>query len=276
MQKNPLFLTTHGLNYYIERLINEAEKYIYIITPYIKVNNRLKELLIERMKSGINIIIICRGDNLVDDVSSFAAEVKNRNNLHAKCYYSDKAAIVTSLNLYEFGQINNDEMGFYCAKSDMLDTYTEISKEVDRIYKSSNFIHNTLSKINNSNLDINKFNWLVIGKKYSLNELDSYFNFDYKKPSGIKETKDRDIVLFMNKSIYNNQEKDGIIYYQGQNTGHGEQKLILGNKLLHDSYNVKSKHIFLFESYVYRGEYYIYDKPYKHEGRWIFPIAKVG
>ncbi|MEK5794550.1 DNA repair protein, partial [Acinetobacter nosocomialis] len=32
-------------------------------------------------------------------------------NLHAKCYLNEDSCIITSLNLYEFSQINNNEMG---------------------------------------------------------------------------------------------------------------------------------------------------------------------
>ena len=38
-------------------------------------------------------------------------------NLHAKCYLSEDAAIITSMNLYEFAQRNNDEMGIYVSRS---------------------------------------------------------------------------------------------------------------------------------------------------------------
>ncbi len=34
-------------------------------------------------------------------------------NLHAKCYLNEKAAIITSMNLYDFSQVNNNEMGVY-------------------------------------------------------------------------------------------------------------------------------------------------------------------
>ena len=33
-------------------------------------------------------------------------------NLHAKCYLNEKKMIITSMNLYEFSQVNNREMAF--------------------------------------------------------------------------------------------------------------------------------------------------------------------
>ena len=34
-----------------------------------------------------------------------------RKNLHAKCYLNEKEALLTSMNLYEYSQEHNDEMG---------------------------------------------------------------------------------------------------------------------------------------------------------------------
>ena len=34
-----------------------------------------------------------------------------RKNLHAKCYLNGKEALLTSMNLYEYSQEHNDEMG---------------------------------------------------------------------------------------------------------------------------------------------------------------------
>ncbi len=37
-------------------------------------------------------------------------------NLHAKCYLNESECIISSLNLYEFSQINNNEMGILIRK----------------------------------------------------------------------------------------------------------------------------------------------------------------
>ena len=41
-----------------------------------------------------------------------------REHLHAKCYMNDSHALVTSMNLYEFSQVNNDEMGILVSAED--------------------------------------------------------------------------------------------------------------------------------------------------------------
>ena len=39
-------------------------------------------------------------------------------NLHAKCYLNEESCIVSSLNLYEFSQVNNNEMGILISKDE--------------------------------------------------------------------------------------------------------------------------------------------------------------
>lgn len=119
---------------------------------------------------------------------------------------------------------------------------------------------------------------LQIGKKYDLDELDRIFDFDYKKPSGIKESRLGPIVLFSNEKTshpYDDKHFGDVVLYDGQNTGPGEQKLIYGNKTLYDVYEKRNKKILLFKDCIFQGEYFIYKQPYlKDNGKWTFPLAK--
>jgi hypothetical protein len=54
-------------------------------------------------------------------------------NLHAKCYLNEGTAIVTSMNLYEFSQQNNDEMGILVARSADMKLYQNIYEEAQRL-----------------------------------------------------------------------------------------------------------------------------------------------
>lgn len=58
-------------------------------------------------------------------------------NLHAKCYLNEREAIITSMNLYEFSQVNNHEMGIYITKSDDPDLYEAIYAEARRLIRIS-------------------------------------------------------------------------------------------------------------------------------------------
>jgi len=76
------------------------------------------------------------------------------------------------------------------------------------------------------------------------------------------------------RTPYTDKKAGNILYYQGQNTGGGEQKLIYGNKLLYDSYGNSKIRIFLFENSTYVGEYTVVEKPYLEQGKWTFPLSK--
>jgi phosphatidylserine/phosphatidylglycerophosphate/cardiolipin synthase-like enzyme len=58
-------------------------------------------------------------------------------NLHAKCYLSEKQCIITSLNLYDFSQINNNEMGVLISQAEDTELYRDTVKEAKRLLRIS-------------------------------------------------------------------------------------------------------------------------------------------
>ena len=258
------FLTTQGINFYLEKLLKNSQKEIILISPYFQLQRRIKEILSEKKDNGLDIIFVCRANDLKENISIVATKIFDCPTLHAKCYMNENEAIITSLNLYEFSQQNNEEMGFYIQNSNASDQiFRNITIEAKRLCRNQIYPKPNFSSV-----------VLDVGKKYSSDELDYIFNFEYKGKAGIKKSASGDIVLFSNTSSrYPLVQKNGIIYYQGQNTGSGEQKLIYGNKDLYNSFENKSVTIHLFKDYVYVGKFYIKMKPYLDDAKWIFPLA---
>jgi phosphatidylserine/phosphatidylglycerophosphate/cardiolipin synthase-like enzyme len=58
-------------------------------------------------------------------------------NLHAKCYLNETTAIVTSMNLYEFSQQNNDEMGILVTWDADRQLYQDIYAEAQRLGRNA-------------------------------------------------------------------------------------------------------------------------------------------
>jgi hypothetical protein len=56
-------------------------------------------------------------------------------NLHAKCYLNESEALVTSMNLYEFSQVNNHEMGIYVGRASDPQLYDAIYDEARRLIR---------------------------------------------------------------------------------------------------------------------------------------------
>jgi len=68
-------------------------------------------------------------------------------NLRAKCYLNENEAIVTSMNLYEFSQEHNLEMGIHVTKEQEPDLYSAIYEEAMRLIRGSNEIRITVSQV---------------------------------------------------------------------------------------------------------------------------------
>ena len=123
------FLTTKAIGYYLEKMLEEASQKIVIVSPYIKMSLRVRDILMEKLKAGVEVTIIHREDFADKEL---ATAVIQRKNLHAKCFMTEKAVIVGSMNLYDYSQVNNDEMAFLIENDGKVDLFGEIEKEVTR------------------------------------------------------------------------------------------------------------------------------------------------
>lgn len=261
----PLFVTTAEFVCHLEKMFRDAEKSIVIISPYIKISQRIRSILLEKTSNDVDVKIVFREDF---DLCDIKASLFKRNNLHAKCFFTEKAALIGSMNLYDYSQTNNDEMGFFLTKEESPGLYNTIEKEAIRL--CTPFLSQEKRALRYQN---NKKS-IEIGKQYAKDEISVYFSFKDNYPCGIKETTYGDIVLFHNSNSnkYKHEEKDGIIYYMGQNTGTEVQSLKFGNKALHDSFTMGKGRIFLFRDNIFQGECVVCMPPFQKSGKWIFPL----
>lgn len=117
------FIKEDALNSAICELIKDAQKNLYLISPYIKLNNRVKDALrLKREDHNLSITVVF-GKNENDASKSLSKEsldffkefpnikICYKDTLHAKYYATEKQAIITSMNLYDYSQSNNIEVG---------------------------------------------------------------------------------------------------------------------------------------------------------------------
>ena len=126
----PECLTAQGIAARLERMFSEAASCIFIVSPYIKLNLRLRDILGEKKKAGVDITIIHKGPFTATDI---ATRHFQRSNLHAACFLTEKAALIGSMNLYDYSQVNNDELGIYMEKEDFPGPYATIHAEAQRL-----------------------------------------------------------------------------------------------------------------------------------------------
>ena len=137
----PEFLTTTGISDRIRKIIREADEVLVLISPYIQTNRRIRELLERKSRSNTHIRVIYGKRDLrpeekewLDSVPSI--ELCFRESLHAKCYLNEKEAVLTSMNLYQFSEVNNDEWGILVSKTQEDDDdrlYADIYQEAEEI-----------------------------------------------------------------------------------------------------------------------------------------------
>lgn len=136
------FLTTTGCTSKIEDMVREARDMIWLISPYLKIDRRLKQRLRARDSAGVKMRLVYRGEKLPEGESEWlhsldSLEILRHKDLHAKCYMNENEALVTSLNLYEYSQVNNDEWGILVSRTDDEELYRRIFEESVHIFENS-------------------------------------------------------------------------------------------------------------------------------------------
>ncbi|MBE9110339.1 phospholipase D family protein [Nodosilinea sp. LEGE 07298] len=178
------FLNTSATNYFLEELIKGASDRLILISPFLKLNDRVKELLEDKNRLKIDVRIVYGKNELQPEEINWLKELSFIRtsfckNLHAKCYLNEETCIVTSLNLYEFSQINNNEMGVAISRADDGELYREAYEEAQRIIRISDEVRMSLEKVSigqdparpslkSGNSDGEKLSSSKLGKKLGL------------------------------------------------------------------------------------------------------------
>ena len=71
-------------------------------------------------------------------------------NFHEKSHLNEESCIIASLNLYEFSQINNNEMGIFVDRKEDSQLYNEAYEEAQRIIRISDEIRISLEKVSSA------------------------------------------------------------------------------------------------------------------------------
>ena len=148
------FLNTSATNYFLEEIIKDAKDRLILISPFLKLNDRIKELLADKNRLKIDVRIVYGKSELQPEEINWLKELTYIRtsfckNLHAKCYMNEEFCIITSLNLYEFSQINNNEMGVLIRRTDDAELYKDAYEESQRIIRISEEVRISLERISN-------------------------------------------------------------------------------------------------------------------------------
>lgn len=145
------FLNTTEINLYLEKIIKEAEHKLLLMSPYLKISQRIRQLIEDKRRDAIDFRIVYGKSELSTQEMEWIQELGYIQlffceNLHAKCYINEKYCLITSMNLYDFSQANNTEMGIlipkqgnnnFLAKDNDAEVYQQVYEEVRRIVRVS-------------------------------------------------------------------------------------------------------------------------------------------
>ena len=146
------FLTTAGISNQIEEIIKNAEECLWLISPFIKITPRIKQLLEDTNRLRLDFRVIYGKNKLQPEESNWLKSMtwistNFHKDLHAKCYMNESVALLTSMNLYEYSQVNNYEMGMLVSRKDDPDLYEKIRQESGRILRASEEIQVSVARV---------------------------------------------------------------------------------------------------------------------------------
>ena len=152
------FLNTSATNFFLEELIKNAKERLILISPYLRLNDRIKELLEDKDRLKIDIRIVYGKSDLHPDEIKWIQKLDYVRlsfckNLHAKCYLNESECIISSLNLYEFSQVNNNEMGISVRKYEDDEVFKDAYEEAQRIIRISEEVRITVDEIKTEKLE---------------------------------------------------------------------------------------------------------------------------
>jgi hypothetical protein len=146
------FLNTTGVSYHLEELMKSTTDRLILVSPYLQFSERVKEHLTNLNVQKKDIRIIYRENKLHTDENNWLeSQIGIRTSicktLHAKCYLNEKEAIITSMNLFAFSQINNNEMGIHITKAQDPELYNDTLQEALRLITISEEIRISIKKV---------------------------------------------------------------------------------------------------------------------------------
>lgn len=135
------FLTTQGVAFQLETIVTGARKRLVLVSPYLQLSQTLYERLRDADGRAVKITLIYgKGTTLDRDHRGALAQLDHLSayfleNLHAKCYFNEARMVITSMNLYEFSEKTNREMGVLLTSDEP--AYRDAVAEVKSIVAAS-------------------------------------------------------------------------------------------------------------------------------------------
>lgn len=166
------YLDCTSISSELMQLINEAKENLTFITYSLQINELIQDKLAYKAANTPNLkLSIIYGNTQINNNNIYWIKqipnlvVYQKKNLHAKCYLNEHKAIITSLNLYDYSQSHNIEMGFLFSKEENEEEWEKLMADVQYIKSQSDIIYGnvneTLKKVEQNSISLSYQEQLV-------------------------------------------------------------------------------------------------------------------
>lgn len=134
----PEFLTTRKTTAAVEDILTSPRGRIYLVSPYVKLSGWIAERIADTQRLGAEVTFICREKELSEDQRKQLEAFPNLDlrfiqHLHAKCYADDERIVVSSLNIHEFSEMHNREMGVLLRRGEDGEAFLNAINEIESL-----------------------------------------------------------------------------------------------------------------------------------------------
>lgn len=152
------FLSASATTYYLEHLLQDTTEQLIIVTPTLKLNERVQELLAQRDGAQAATHILYQQNHLQPTEMHWLNTLNYLRksfckNLQAQCYLNASEAIITSLQLHAIGQEQHNEMGVLIQCDTDAELYQDTYNEVQRLLSISETVRITIEMLSPTNKD---------------------------------------------------------------------------------------------------------------------------
>lgn len=136
------FLSTSGITHHLEGIIKGATRRVVLVSPYLRLNDGVRRLIELCGRSDVEVDVLFGKEELQAQEEAWLrsqAHVRIRflKALHAKCYLNESQAIIASMNLHQYSQQNNVEMGVLVTRSEDRVAFADVQLEVEQLLRAA-------------------------------------------------------------------------------------------------------------------------------------------
>jgi len=147
----PQVLDTQGINGKLMDIVCESRQFLILISPFVRFGPVIRKSIENADSRGVNIIVVYGKTEMSAQEYRWIRSLKHiqirfSETLHAKVYSNENEAIVCSMNLYDYSQVNNEELGM-TLNSEKVDSepFQDLLEHIDRIIDRSSIEYATFT-----------------------------------------------------------------------------------------------------------------------------------